>query len=62
MTQQLYKRTVHVWAVPHVITIYQKSEAVWLAVGDYRGERIEVNGSSANVTAKWVEAARCRDT
>jgi len=26
------------------------------------GERIEIEGSSANVTAKWVEAARLRDS
>ena len=39
----------------------QKSQTVWVAVGDYMGERIEVEGSSANVTAKWVEAARLRD-
>src|SRR5215468_7769857 len=37
MTRQVYERTVHVWAIPHVITVCQKSEAVWLAVGDYRG-------------------------
>jgi hypothetical protein len=42
---------------------YRLSEikTVWAAVGDYMGERIEVEGSSANVTAKWVEAARFRD-
>jgi hypothetical protein len=62
MTQQAYKRTVHVWAVPHIITVYQKSKTVWVAVGDYRGERIEIEGSSANVTAKWVETARFRDS
>jgi len=61
MTQQAYKRTVYVWAIPHVVTVYQKSKTVWAAVGDYMGERIEVEGSSANVTAKWVEAARLRD-
>ena len=61
MTRQVYERTVHVWAIPHVITVHQKSKAVWVAVGDYMGERIEIEGSSANVTAKWVEAARCRD-
>jgi len=32
MTRQVYERTVHVWAIPHVITVHQKSEAVWLAV------------------------------
>ena len=25
MTRQVYQRTVHVWAIPHVITVYQKS-------------------------------------
>jgi hypothetical protein len=60
MTRQVYERTVHVWAIPHVVTVYQKSKTVWAAVGDYMGERIEVEGSSANVTAKWVEAARFR--
>jgi hypothetical protein len=62
MTRQVYERTVHVWAIPHVITVHQKSKAVWVAVGNYRGERIEIEGSSANVTAKWVEAARLRDS
>jgi hypothetical protein len=61
MTRQAYKRTVYVLAIPYVVTVYQKSKTVWAAVGDYMGERIEVEGSSANVTAKWVETARCRD-
>jgi hypothetical protein len=61
MTRQTYKRTVYVWAIPHVVTIYQKSKTVWAAVGDCMGDRIEVEGSSADVAAKWVEAARCRD-
>ena len=60
MTRQVYKRTVHVWAIPHVISVYQKSKTVWIAIGDYMGERIEVEGSSANVTAKWADAARVR--
>ena len=59
MTRQ--ERTVHVWAIPHVITVHQKSATVWLAVGNYRGERIEVEGSSADVAAKWVEAACFKD-
>ena len=62
MTRQVYERTVYVWAIPHVIAVYQKSKTVWVAVGDYMGERIEVQGSSANVAAKyWVDAARFRD-
>ena len=62
MTRQVYERTVYVWAIPHVITVHQKSGTVWEAVGNYRGERIEIEGSSANVAAKWVEAARLRDS
>jgi hypothetical protein len=58
MTRQVYQRTVHVWAIPHVITVYQKSKTVWVAVGDHMGERIEVQGSSANVAAN--DAARFR--
>ena len=61
MTRQVYERTVHVWAIPHVITVHQES-GTWLAVGNYRGERIEIEGSSADVAAKWVEAARFKDS
>jgi hypothetical protein len=43
------------------ITIIHKSKTVWVAVGDYRGERIEVKRASAKNAAKhWVEAARYR--
>jgi hypothetical protein len=55
------KQAVRVWDVPHEITVYQKSKSVWVAVGDYMGERVEVNGSSASAAAKhWQEAARYR--
>ena len=61
MTRQAYKRTVHVWAIPHVITVYQKSETVWLAAGDYRGEGIEAEGPNADAAAKyWAGAARLK--
>ena len=58
---EMTQRTVHVWAIPHVITVYQKSGTMWVAVGNYRGERIEVEGSSADVAAKWIEAACFKD-
>ena len=62
MTRKVYQRTVHIWAIPHVITVYQKSETVWEAVGDYRGEPIRVKGSSADVAANyWADAARFKD-
>ena len=63
MTRQVYERTVYVWAIPHVITVHQKSKAVWVAVGDYRGGRIEAKGSSADAAANyWADAARFKDT
>jgi hypothetical protein len=34
--------TVKVWDKPHIITVYQKSKTVWIAVGEYMGRRIEV--------------------
>ena len=56
------ERTVYVYAIPHQITLARKSKTVWVAVGDYRGERIEVKGSSADIAAKyWADAARVRD-
>jgi hypothetical protein len=61
MTRRACERTVYVWAIPHVITVYQKSGTVWVVVGDYRGERIEIEGLSADVAGKWVEAARFKD-
>jgi hypothetical protein len=52
-------RTVLLYDTPCTIAISHPSKAVWVAVGDYIGERIEVKGSSANVAVKhWVEVAR----
>ena len=56
------ERTVLLYDTPCTITISQPSKTVWVAVGDYRGERIEVKGSSANNAAKhWVDAAHFRE-
>jgi hypothetical protein len=56
-----YEERVGVNGRLHTITVIQKSKTVWFAVGDYRGERIEVKGTSAKNAAKyWVEAARYR--
>ena len=53
------ERTVYVAEEPHVITVYQKSQSVWIAVADYMGERVEGKGSSASSAAKaWADAAR----
>jgi hypothetical protein len=54
-----YERTVNVWGKPYVISIYQRSKAVWVARGDYHGEPIEVKDRSLSAAAKaWAEAAR----
>jgi hypothetical protein len=56
-----YERTVQVWDHPHVISVYQKSKSVWIAVGDYMGQRVEVKGSSlTSATKHWTDAARHR--
>jgi hypothetical protein len=53
------KQTVRVWDLPVEITVYQKSKSVWIAVGDYMGERLEVKSSSVSSAAKlWQDAAK----
>lgn len=55
------KHTVDVWGKPYNIEIRQKSKTVWVAVGTFMGEPIEVKRSSARAAAKaWREAARFR--
>jgi hypothetical protein len=56
------ERTVLLYDTPCLITISHPSKTVWVAVGDYRGERIEVKGSSANSAAQhWVGTAHFRE-
>jgi hypothetical protein len=56
------ERTVLLYDTPCTITVSHPSKTVWVAVGDYRGERIEVKGSSANNAAQhWVSAAHFRE-
>ncbi len=50
---------VYVWEKPYEISVYQKSKTVWIAVGEYMGERIEVKDrSESSALARWREAAR----
>ncbi len=50
---------VYVWEKSCEISVYQKSKTVWIAVGEYMGERIEVKGrSKSSALASWTEAAR----
>jgi hypothetical protein len=55
------EHNVTVWSQSHTASVYQKSKSVWVAVGDYMGERIETKGSSAgSALTAWKNAATYR--
>ena len=50
---------VEVWGKSYTITTHQRSKSVWIAVGEYMGETIEVKDRSKATAIKlWREAAR----
>lgn len=52
---------VDVWNQPQQVSVYLKSKSVWIAVGQYMGELIEVKGrSESQALGLWREAARYR--
>jgi hypothetical protein len=51
--------TVEVWGEPQMISVYQKSKSVWIAIGNYMGDHLEAQGRSEPTAVKrWREAAR----
>jgi hypothetical protein len=55
------ERTVRVWGNTYTVRVHQKSKSVWIAVGDYRGERIEGKGTSlTSAVADWSRTATYR--
>ena len=53
--------TVTVWNTQVMIDVYQSSKSIWVAVGEYHGERIEVKGKTqTQAVSSWREAARYR--
>jgi hypothetical protein len=61
LMDKIMKQTVRVWDELQEITVYQKSKSVWVAVGEYMGDRIETKASSASAAARhWQDAARYR--
>ena len=57
------ERTVQVWGRPYAVSVHQKSKYVWIAVGDYVGQRIECKDHSAgSAIARWADAAKYRGT
>ncbi len=56
-------RSVKVWdgEDPCEVTFTQKSKSVWIAVGEYMGKRVEVQGRTVNNAATlWRDAAHYR--
>ncbi|MDA9437261.1 hypothetical protein [Bradyrhizobium sp. CCBAU 51627] len=52
---------VTVWNETCRVTTYHKHKTVWIAVGTYKGERIETDDSSEGTALKrWKEAAAYR--
>jgi hypothetical protein len=59
----MMKRFVKVWdgEDPCEITVVQKSNSVWIAVGTYMGKEVRVEGRTANnASAKWRDTAHYR--
>ena len=51
--------TIYVGGEPHRVRIYQESESVWTAVGDFSGKRVEIKGrSEMSALGGWRLAAR----
>ena len=49
---------VEVWGKPLIVNVDQKSETVWIAVGQYLGNRIETTGRTASdAVSAWRAAA-----
>ena len=61
MTEQSRRfRTVQrVWGQNYEIEVYEQSARVWVAVGDYAGDRLEVTDRGKSAVAKlWRDTAR----
>ncbi|ANL33950.1 hypothetical protein [Rhizobium phaseoli] len=52
---------VEVWGEKVEVAVYQKSKSVWIAVGTYKGETVEVKRSTRGAALLgWKDAARYR--
>ena len=52
------EHTVSVWDRPYTVTLRQRKKFAWVAVGDYRGRRIEARDQTAGTALKrWQESA-----
>lgn len=52
-------RTIDLSGKPQEVNVQRTYRSVWIAVGEYKGERIEVRDrSEADVIAAWQRAAK----
>jgi hypothetical protein len=59
MSDRERKRKVSVLGKLHEVNVHRQSERVWIAVGDYMGQKITVHDQSDGAAVKsWSEAAR----
>ena len=55
------ERSVIVEGTPCKVTVHQRSEAVWVVTGDYRGVQMETQDRTPDAALKrWAEAATMR--
>jgi hypothetical protein len=53
------EHTVRIRGKPYVVSVHEQSKSVWIAVGEYMGERIECRASTKRAAlASWREIAR----
>ena len=53
--------TVEVWGKSYTVTTRQKSKSVWVAVGVYMGESIQIEDRSKGAAIKrWKERAHSK--
>jgi hypothetical protein len=53
------KHTVSVLGRSYTVTVDQKSQSIWVAVGGFMGERLEAQGrNEATALERWYEKAR----
>jgi hypothetical protein len=52
---------IEVWGKPYRVITHQKTETVWVAVGEYMGKSIEgKDRSEATAIKRWKEQAHSR--
>jgi hypothetical protein len=57
------ERKVYVGNTGHTISIRRQSAAVWVAAGEYMGERLETQGSTQGAAVRlWIRVARYKTT